>query len=291
MKLKLILCLLLTIAAFFSKAQFAPVGTVWNYVDWHPWLWPESHNVKITIQKDTVIQGKTYSKFEDGCFKTLDSGRVYYFAQNAPRLLFDYNAQQGDTVEIECHTQHPDTIYTVSIKIDSIYYIKDLDLDRVKAYNIQRMPPFDPWMPSSSTVYEKFFMGDNPQYTIKSEDLFPPLLEARGMHFYCYREPNGFNFTLIDTGYCDVVSTYEVEQLQTEISVYPNPANQLVHIQNTSNRAISTIELYSNTGKRINDLSITQHEIEVSSFKTGTYWLIITLDNQVRIPKKIVVAR
>jgi hypothetical protein len=65
MKQKLLLLLFFIGTSIGATAQFAPVGSVWNYVDWHPWLWPESHNVKITIEKDTLIQGKTYSKFDN----------------------------------------------------------------------------------------------------------------------------------------------------------------------------------------------------------------------------------
>lgn len=292
MKLKLILLLLLTSGAFYTKAQFAPVGAIWDYVELDIMHWPEERGIRIKIEKDTLIQGKIYSQFENGSLKTLDSGRVYFFAQNAPHLLFDFNAQQGDTLEIECRPEYPDTIYTVPIRIDTVYYVKDNDLDSVRAYEIHSLTP-DIWSEPNPIVYEKFIFGHNfGGYTAESNDLFPITREAYNIYFYCYRDPNGNYFNFVDSIYCGLLSTQEVEQLNQDISVYPNPANQILHIQNPTNRAISGIELYSNNGKLVNDISITQqHELEISSLNAGTYWLILTLDNNVRIAKKIVIER
>ena len=292
MKQKLLLLLFFIGTSIGATAQFAPVGSVWNYVDWHPWLWPESHNVKITIEKDTLIQGKTYSKFDNGSFKTNDSGRVYYFSNNQHHMLFDYNAKQGDTIEVECNTHHPDSIYPLSIRIDSIYFINDLQLNDIKAYLIHSVTPLSPWIENRSIVYEKILIGENTaDYTVLSEDLFPIIIEARSMYFYCYREPNGYHFLLTDSGLCDIVSTTEIEQIQQYVSVYPNPSKGKLFFRNDTPYPTHHLEFYDLSGKLIyHSTPVDITEFDTSLLPNGNYWVVIELSNHNRILKKATVA-
>ncbi len=293
------LIFLLPLFFYFNvQAQLAPVGSSWNYVHWTYMHWPESRNIKITIQKDTLIQGKVYSKLHSSygyineSYKTLDNGKVYYFAQNGHHLMFDFNANAGDTIVVERHTFNGvDTIFPEAIRIDSIYYDKDINQDSLKIYQIRIIGP-DQGM--TAIIYERLLIGTTlmSEYnTIVSEDMFPINIEASNTHFCCYREPNGFDFLLTDSALCDILDVNEIASLQNKLFVYPNPTNQILNIQNETQYDISAIEIYDVAGMNLSsNLKILNNSIETNTLPSGNYWLIIEFTNHYRIIKKIVVA-
>lgn len=71
------------------------------------------------------------------------------------------------------------------------------------------------------------------------------------------------------------------------ISIYPNPATSVISLKNAGN---SDIQVYDILGKLIfsqNDISM-DHEINVSNFGTGTYFIKIAKDNNVTTKRLVV---
>ncbi len=301
MNLKICLAICFFYSSKILMAQLAPVGTTWNYVLWTPVNVREARNIKITIQKDTLIQGKVYSKlfssfdFLEESYKTIENGKVYYFARDGHHLLFDFNANMGDTIIIERpDPNNIDSIYPLSIRIDSIYYEKDIKQDSLKIYNISNISTIAPNYVEKTIVYERLFIGKNltsEHNTIFRNDIFPFNIEASTTSFYCYREPNGFSFLLIDSAECDIVDIKEVSELQNQISLYPNPVQKKLFIQNETRYSIQHIEFYDISGKQISKSKPTDlNEIGTDFLPNGDYWMIIEFTNHYRIIKKIVVA-
>jgi len=73
------------------------------------------------------------------------------------------------------------------------------------------------------------------------------------------------------------------------INLYPNPAQDHITINNTSNSTITLVEIYNLLGAKVDEITVNNHEavIDVSKLKTGTYFFKIYADSGV-VTKKII---
>lgn len=78
----------------------------------------------------------------------------------------------------------------------------------------------------------------------------------------------------------------------TAISMYPNPASNLVTITNANSpEKISTVTIYEITGKRIytlNNDTLDSISIDVSHFSKGIYLVELTTENNTKVTKKLI---
>ena len=81
-----------------------------------------------------------------------------------------------------------------------------------------------------------------------------------------------------------------VENVENNVSVYPNPANTMVNVNANSN--INNIEIYSISGQKVGDFTAngTQAAISTDNMSTGLYLMKINTENGV-INQKFAVAR
>jgi hypothetical protein len=154
-----LITILSLLVCFYSPTfsqNFAPVGAKWHYSvdDYQP---PFNKNyILIESIKDTVVLGKNAKKLDQTIFYGAggsgyigfdivysDSNKVYIYRYNDFKLLYDFNANQGDTVYvIEPHIivcgGNNDTLIQVlidSVKIENIggtlkkvQYVTNLEL-------------------------------------------------------------------------------------------------------------------------------------------------------------------
>ncbi len=80
-------------------------------------------------------------------------------------------------------------------------------------------------------------------------------------------------------------SEFEIEERHEEISLYPNPASQVLHLDYTGE--IQSIQLMSLTGREIRDLQVSSanRRIDISSLTKGMYILLVQKDGEM-IPMK-----
>jgi uncharacterized delta-60 repeat protein len=71
--------------------------------------------------------------------------------------------------------------------------------------------------------------------------------------------------------------------LQTEITVYPNPVTDQLSIE--SNQSIQKVEIYNLDGRKIKTIKAHFNEIDVSGINNGLYFLSIYVEDQVFIKK------
>ena len=85
----------------------------------------------------------------------------------------------------------------------------------------------------------------------------------------------------------DTLST--LENNYTTLNLYPNPVQDQITINNTSNSTITQVEIYNLLGARIDEITVNNHKavIDVSTLTTGTYFFKIYADSGV-ITKKII---
>lgn len=67
------------------------------------------------------------------------------------------------------------------------------------------------------------------------------------------------------------------------ITLYPNPATNVLNIQNNTDDANASIDIYSVSGARVKSLKATESltTVSVSDLQTGVYFVKVTMNNQV----------
>ncbi|WP_091520996.1 T9SS type A sorting domain-containing protein [Paenimyroides ummariense] len=71
-------------------------------------------------------------------------------------------------------------------------------------------------------------------------------------------------------------------------NIYPNPAHNLINIQNSSNNNINFIHLMDTSGKIIKTYKDDLEHLDVSSVSSGNYLLFIQTSKQ-KIVKKVII--
>jgi hypothetical protein len=73
----------------------------------------------------------------------------------------------------------------------------------------------------------------------------------------------------------------ELETSNAPISIYPNPTNEILFIENSSNSIIKKITLTDITGKLVLEEAILFSKINMQSFQNGIYILSVTSENKI----------
>ena len=82
---------------------------------------------------------------------------------------------------------------------------------------------------------------------------------------------------------CEILNILEFPI--TSVSVFPNPVQSLLNVRSTS--TIDKIEFYSILGKKIHETHNTKNSIDISTFKSGLYFVQIHSGNK-HVSKKII---
>lgn len=84
----------------------------------------------------------------------------------------------------------------------------------------------------------------------------------------------------------DTALAIEDNQLESRISIHPNPANQQINIK--TNEKIDSISVYDISGKVVIDGFDNLKQIDISNLRSGIYFLKMSLNDNL-ITKKIIV--
>jgi hypothetical protein len=78
------------------------------------------------------------------------------------------------------------------------------------------------------------------------------------------------------------LSLTDVSELKRAISIYPNPANNLININNLSTFSIDNFKIFTINGSLIKELknSDSYQNIDVSQLQSGVYFIYIEVNNQ-----------
>lgn len=126
-------------------------------------------------------------------------------------------------------------------------------------------------------------------YTSRSATFTAP---SAGVYYFGFNNNSAIGaaqtFLFLDTlGFTSTLATDQFDAL--EISVYPNPANDLVTISNTTNAIISNVEMTDLNGRIVKNTSLnaTEGQINISDLSTGVYLMKVSSD-QGSTTKKII---
>lgn len=289
----IIIFLLIITSVTKINAQFAPVGSTWNFIYYgRPNLpGPGTSNEKLIAIADTLLDGKIYSKIVDEylsiVYLTINSSKVYYYKKNQHNLLFDFNSKKGDTLELDYYNGgwgDQGIIRKRQIKIDSIYSISDKMGTAIKCFTYSIFDSLSSRFVWGNTICEKFNYDDS-NYGLFTLNLGEPF-DGGSFAFTCYFEPNGYKFILVDSAECNTVSVDEVKSKENTFTIYPNPAQNRLLVEGSL--PIQSLELYSLEGKL---LISDQHSnsLDITGISNGLYVVKITSNNNMVDFKRVVV--
>lgn len=219
--------------------------------------------------EDTEINGMEYHTIYIqgqgtllGAYRNEDN-QVYYCKWNGSSydeeiMLYDYDLEVGDYFNDE--DEHPMQVTEVSTITDHNGTLrKKIDFRFIGLEN--------------ETEYWIEGVGSNRGFIYMGQYAPDPNGDGDIFHLLCYHIGENLIFTNPEYNTCDID---EIEENMTEngISIYPNPANNVVKILNDNNLNIIKIEIVDLTGRIV--LSTEKNaDINVSELTEGQYFMKI----------------
>lgn len=293
--------LLSSLIIFVFSTNLAPAqidlvdGIEWEYLAFN-YLSGEVYDYKNRIDGDTLINDIPCKKLKRESFNCnqryyseeyvyVEDDKLYYYHSEDSlfQMLYDFNPNVGDTIEIRFWGYYLNNFSHFYLKVDSVKQVN---------FNGKLL----------NEVYTELGRDDGVN-GVQFENYFYKYLEGIGTNI------NFFYFT--DTGFCDgrhvtelfcyyhpehgnlifnpekcnaIVATNEIEE-ELKIEVFPNPATDFLFVE-IENKAFYHFDLqfFTTTGQLIYQTSIqnnTPKKIDISHFPSGIFHYVITnLDNR-----------
>lgn len=102
-------------------------------------------------------------------------------------------------------------------------------------------------------------------------------------------DPNGAAVSGISSYEFNTLAIEDVENEAFDLSLFPNPAKDVVKILTPENVSDINVSVFDNTGKYIGVNLNLNNSINISHLSTGVYFVKITLNNDTIINKKLIV--
>lgn len=296
-------CLMVQVSSTIIQAQdvvFAPIGAAWYYAPEQlgpPWI-SDPLKAYFLVEKDTTLLG--YDAKVIGCYVNeenqmvrVDSmtkyvatigDQVYYQVGDEFVLLYDFGAQEGDTIHskaeafglsIGCDSDFSGDVIDFSYVVDSVgmQIIDGEDLRVLYVHSISNSPDPD-WVMRQPIIerigpmsYGGFWWGTG-EYCI---------LESGYLRCYVDHEITWRSSYFNDNLPCDYISSSTEIQSSSYI-LHPNPAFTQVYLP----QGAEHIELFDLTGQRMM-ISKNEYEIDVSTYPSGMYFIRFEMDGELKV--------
>lgn len=245
---------------------------------------------KVKIQGDTIVDGKPCKILErefrncnfrpkrDFIYQEDNKVFYYHFQDSAFHILYDYNAEIGDTIKIRLWESYSDVHDFLYLKIDSISTVA-LGSENIKNF-------------------KAIYGAENEYGEVIFSDYYAEIMEGAGClvnYFYvfdngwcdgnhvnklkCYYHPDLGNFG--ESEECSITNNVSQDiQGLNSIKVYPNPFSNSVHISFADLSSDYNLKLYDVNGnlvltKRYQDSSTQIVRIDkLSALPQGLYYLV-----------------
>ena len=177
----------------------------------------------------------------------------------------DINGQQVDTVGIFtkflASTPTGDSLEYLVIRYDSINTGVDPGLFAAQFRSLEDSASYQ-WINCSSSA---LLVADTFQTYVPSNN---------GDYAVIITSKNG----CVDTSECISINNVDLGELGKAelISLYPNPAQDVLHVQSSALKKGSTIEVYNSSGKLVQSVLVNSEdhlEIDIAKLKSGLYFL------------------
>lgn len=266
----------------------------WNELVKNPSLPPEYQYEKTYITKignDTLINGVSYSKvlttkdelsaicLNNGYIREdVENQKIYYkpTVNNPEILLYDFNAQVGDTI------QSYDFQANEAIEIVVINKFYELITMHYKRIMKVRSMSLDGNYIKDHVWIEG--IGDIDGLLQSTKTYFPSGSEQIFLHCFLQNNDVSYDSSFFYYGAVNLSSedcfvwnepTIKIQSIPTNnINIYPNPVDDILTISSTDN-AISRIEIFDISGRNIYNQKYYTNTINLSSLSKGVYFLKI----------------
>lgn len=240
-------------------------------------------STKLTITKDTIIDNvefKIMISQDYNCnmrpikdFVYSENNKIYFYHQDDSTfyLLYDFNAEIGDTIKIKNWGNYADDSEYTYWKIDSIgtvnYSTNELKTFRVQygRENADTIKFFDYYL----TVIEGIGCTTNLFYLVDTGF-------CDGKHvneLRCFGHPQ-LGYFSNNNGFCNLTTSIAENSInENEIKIYPNPTYDKIIIDDFTK--FSKVEIFDIRGIKHAEFKITK-EVKLSNLKSGTYIVKLT---------------
>lgn len=113
-------------------------------------------------------------------------------------------------------------------------------------------------------------------------------VDGGGYWFLCMTENGGLVYMNPNYNSCFLISTGTKEIINPEINIFPNPANNILMIENLNHALLKSIKLVDLKGNIIKEFSTDQENLNLDGTKPGSYILLLETEKGI-IKKKIIV--
>jgi len=272
--------------------NWAPIGAKWTYTRTFPWSSIVDTFVIRSIG-DTLIQGKICKVLKGGgtCdlrsateYTYADSGKIFFYdvSRGMFQMHYNFNAHAGDRFRIFPEDfPHNDSIIIVVDSVSSVI-INNVSLKKMYTHS---MYCNGIWTYVGGKIIEN--IGD-------IWFMFPWIYGGCDADFVgplrCYQDTLIGFYDFGTASSCDY-TTFGIDdnRVQNLISVYPNPVNNIIYIENVEK---SNVFIYNLIGENVLNTSCNSNKktIDLSKLSEGTY-IVKVISGKFIEEKKIVIIR
>ncbi len=282
------LLLVLAFPIYCSSQNWADNHSIWHYEQIN--ITPPYYEdyIKFSTIGDTVILGDVAKIIKEESFSVngiasskniymkSDTSKVYLYVPsiNSYKLIYDFSAAVGDTIDVYCRDAHEDS--TIRVVIDSLSFV-EIDSVQLKVQYTHQY----------SLTNTEYYMGGEIIENIGWKDFMFPLHSFAdppyGGALRCYQNDTIglIKFSNID---CDYISTNITETVHPEsVQIFPNPTKGTIKIQIKNIIEVKITDLTN--GRCIYNGK--ENSIDLSNQQSGIYIIQLTTDKGIIIDKII----
>jgi len=272
--------LFLSIVFFFtpnlvqSQHEFAPLGAEWQYDALFGWQGPGVSHVKVTgettigDQAYKIIEDKAIS-FENGEFIDIryvrqDGFDIYEYLEYSEEEIFLFKTymEVGDTINFPRLSGFDFFIVTEVNTLE----VNDMEIREHVVQNIST-PSF------SVKIYDRL----GPEYGMFFYWLSAPS-DGNDLYLRCYRD-NEIGQADISEVDCDEGISTSLYNIENEIKIFPNPANDHVMIDAGTNMIADGIIYLTNITGKVFPMRMYDNKIDITSLLPGIYIASVSVSN------------
>lgn len=290
-----------------QDALWLEVGSEWTFQH-GVWSGPEHYQVTYGITEETTFAGRECVKMENtsslalGCmglqppfYFYISNDSLYYANDELDdfRLAVDFGAEPGDSWEFVTGYGESTTAFTVTVNSVSVVEVDEFSLRRLNVtyeFDLEGGEVmYDYIFPETMEITEvigaqyMFFipMGHGAVCDYETE-----------VTFQCFESPS-FDYLNPDYPSCDFILSVDKPEDSIAISVFPNPASDVVNIEVPSSWTGSetSIHLINSRGQLVQSRAEWRTgtpQIHVEDLPKGLYYLSVE-NGENRVVRKLVV--
>lgn len=244
---------------------------------------------RIQIDGDTIINNKTYKKLKSVSLEDSDSSDscflppLYFNSNNFTSIKNRYLREDNNDKKLYILTNMIDNSFKEYTVCDFNLNIGDT-LENYFGFNNSEHKLIVDDIKIDAQNRKVFYINDGSYYTEgigRNEgnlNIYLNLIDGTFDRLYCWGNSENLN------NCATVLSTDQ--HLLSSIKIYPNPVNDVLHIENTEE---ITLKIYTTTGKLLkNTTSKKDLKIDISSYKKGIYILEISTTTSQKTSKILI---